>query len=78
MSGQVAQLEVREAVVSEVFQQAAASGWHDVRAAVAGPRRREQLARGVEQAGRAAGASVFGLGPGSSRNVTPAAVCQAT
>ena len=78
VSGQVTELEVGEAVVTEVFQQAAASGGHDVRAAVTGARRRKQLATGVEQAGRAAGAAVLGLCPGGRRDVAPAAVRQAT
>lgn len=78
VSRQVTELQVREAVVPEVFQKAAAPRRHDVRAAVTRPRGREQLAAGIEQTGGAARAAVFGLGSGSSRNVTPAAVCQAT
>jgi len=80
VSGQVAQLQVGEAVVAEVLQEAAASGGHDVGAAVAWPGRREQLAAGVEQAGRAAtaAAAVLGLRPRRRRNVAATAVGQAT
>lgn len=78
VSRQVAQLQVGETVVPEVLQEAAAAGGHDVGAAVARPGGGEQLAAGVEQTGGAAGAAVLGLGSGSSRNVTSAAVRQAT
>lgn len=74
MSWEVAELKVREAVVSEVFQQPAASGRHDVRTAVARPRRREQLAAGIEEAGGAAGVPVLGLGSRRRRNITAAAI----
>ena len=78
VSWQVAELEVGEAVVAEIFQQAAATGGHNVRAAVARARWRKQLATGVEQAGRAAGAAVLGLCSWRCRDVAPAAVRQAT
>lgn len=78
VSRQVTELEVWEAVVPEVFQQAAASGWHHIRATVAGPRRREQLAAGIEETGSPAGTPVLGLSSRCCRNVTPAAICQAT
>lgn len=80
VAGQVAQLKVGETVVAEVLEQAAAAGRHDVRAAVARPRRgREQLTAGAEEAGgTAASAAVLGLRPRGRGNVTPAAVGQTT
>lgn len=78
VSRQVAQLEVGEAVVPEVLQQPAAAGRHHVGAAVAGPGRWEELAAGVEEAGRPAGVPVLGLGPGRRRDIASAPVCQAT
>lgn len=78
VSWEVTELQVGEAVVPEVFQQAAASGRHDIRATVAGPRRREQLAAGIEQTGRTTGAPVLCLGSRCCGNVTPAAVRQTT
>lgn len=78
VSWQVAELEVGEAVVPEVFQETAAPGWHDVRAAVARPRGRKQLAAGVEQTGCPTGAAVLGLCSRGCRDVAPTAICQAT
>lgn len=48
VSGQVSELKVWKAVVPEVLQEAAAAGRHHVRAAVAGPRRWEELAAGIK------------------------------
>lgn len=78
VSRQVAQLEVGEAVVPEVLQQSAAAGRHHVGAAVAGPGRREELAAGVEEAGRPTSVPVLGLGSGRRRDIASAPVCQAT
>lgn len=64
MSRQIAQLEVREAIVPEILQQPAAAGRHHVGAAVAGPGGRKELAARVEEAGRPAGVPVLGLGSG--------------
>lgn len=61
VAGQVTQLQVGEAVVAEVLQQAASPAGHDVRAAVAGPRRGEQLAAGAEQAGGGSCAAILCL-----------------
>lgn len=78
VSRQVAQLEVGEAVVPEVLQQPAAAGRHHVGAAVAGPGRWEELAAGVEEAGRPAGVPVLGLSSGRCRDVASTPICQAT
>lgn len=78
MPWEVAELKVREAVVSEVFQQPAASRRHDIRTAIARPRRGEQLAAGIEEAGGAARVSVLCLGSRRRRNVTAAAICEST
>lgn len=78
MPWQVAQLEVGEAVVPEVLQQPAAAGRHHVGAAVAGSGWREELAAGVEEAGRPTGVPVLRLGSRRSRDIASAPVCQAT
>lgn len=78
VSWEVTELKVREAVVSEVFQQPAASRRHDIRTAVARPRRGEQLATGIEETGGTARVSVLGLGSRRRRNVTAAAICEST
>lgn len=74
VSWEVTKLKVWEAVVSEVFQQPAASRRHDIWTTVAWPRRREQLAAGIEEAGSGAVVSVLGLSSRSCRNVAPASV----
>lgn len=78
VSRQVAQLEVGEAVVPEVLQQPAAARGHHVRAAVAGPRRWEELAARVKQAGRPAGVPVLRFSSGSCRDVASTPIGQAT
>lgn len=78
VSRQVTQLEVGEAVVPEVLQQPAAARRHHVRAAVAGPGWWEELAAGVEEAGRPTSVPVLSLGPGSCGDVASAPICQAT
>lgn len=71
-------MKVRETVVSEIFQQSAASRGHNVRPAVAEARGREELAGGAKETGGARRTAILGLGSGGCRNIPTTTICQSS
>lgn len=78
MSNKVSQLKIREAIISEIFQQPTASRRHYIRPTVTEAWRREELTGGAKKTGGTCRTAILCFCSRCCRNIATTTICQSS